>query len=484
MQYSLSNQLFSVKAWTVFLFLPFLFSCATYNNKLGRYYGFLIHNNYSEAEKALYSNRFLKQNRNELLRLMELGKLHHLQGSYDSSNTYFNLADGFIESERKSTGDFIKSGLINPMAKNYLGEDFERFMIHYYKALNYLYLNQPDGARVEARRITLSNNSLDDRFKPSSDKYKEDAFSLIVQGLMYELNGEFNNAFISYRNAVDLFLKAENRIYYGVALPPTLLQDMYRTALRSGFTDQIQRYEKSTGIEFKRTETNHGGELVLFIEKGMAPIKADQRFTLTNMGGGSFFFNGPFGGMNIPFDYGYAGWNNSTSISDFNIISVAIPVYLPQPIHFEAAKIIVNGQTYKSQLVHNISVLAPEVLRERMIKEVSAALVRAVVKKATQAVASAAAKSVAENSKSDSKNKNANAENAAAAAGLLVSILNTATEKADTRNWQSLPSIIQYIRIPLQKGANEITVNAMGKQRTIIVQDNGGLQVRNWCLLR
>ncbi len=484
MQYSLRNNISSSKAWMVLLFLPFLFACASYNNKLGSYYGFLKHNNFSDAESALYSNRFLKQNRNELLRLMELGKLHHLKAAYDTSNSYFNQADAFIESQRKSMGDFIKSGLISPMAKNYLGEDFERFMIHYYKALNYLYLNQPDAARVEARRITLSNNALEDKFKPSSDKYKEDAFSLIVQGLIYEANGEFNNAFISYRNAVDLFLKSSDRIYYGVAMPSTLLQDLYRSASRSGFNDQIQLYEKKTSIEFNRTENNDAGELVVFIEKAMAPIKADQRFTLTNIGNGSFFFNGPFGGMNIPFDYGYAGWNNTRSIADFNIISVAIPIYLPQNINFEAAKIIVNGQVHQSQLVHNINFLAPELLRERMIKEVSAALVRAVVKKATQAAAAAAAKAIAENSKSDSKDKKANAENAAAAAGLLVGLLNTATEKADTRNWQSLPSIIQYIRIPLKKGENQITINAMGKQLSIIAEGKGGLQFRNWCLLQ
>ncbi|MFX8660939.1 hypothetical protein ABTM16_20055, partial [Acinetobacter baumannii] len=82
--------------------------------------------------------------------------------------------------------------------QSYMGEDFERFMIHYYKALNYLYLHEPDGARVEARRITLSNNALEDKTR-SKNKYQEDAFSLIVQGLIYELNGEPNNAFISYR---------------------------------------------------------------------------------------------------------------------------------------------------------------------------------------------------------------------------------------------------------------------------------------------
>ncbi|MFX6949868.1 hypothetical protein ABTH81_22590, partial [Acinetobacter baumannii] len=77
---------------------------------------------------------------------MEQGKLCHLLGLYDSSNHFFNLADAFIETKRKSAGDVVAGGLFNPMTQSYMGEDFERFMIHYYKALNYLYLHEPDGA--------------------------------------------------------------------------------------------------------------------------------------------------------------------------------------------------------------------------------------------------------------------------------------------------------------------------------------------------
>jgi hypothetical protein len=32
-----------------------------------------------------------------------------------------------------------------------------------------------------------------------------------------------------------------------------------------------------------------------------------------------------------------------------------------------------------------------------------------------------------------------------------MNLINTATEKADTRNWQSLPAYIHYVRVPLQK---------------------------------
>ena len=36
--------------------------------------------------------------------------------------------------------------------------------------------------------------------------------------------------------------------------------------------------------------------------------------------------------------------------------------------------------------------------------------------------------------------------------------INTITEKADTRNWQTLPYSISYTRIPLTKGENKISL--------------------------
>jgi len=44
-------------------------------------------------------------------------------------------------------------------------------------------------------------------------------------------------------------------------------------------------------------------------------------------------------------------------------------------------------------------------------------------------------------------------------AGTILSIVNAVTEKADTRNWQSLPHSISYTRIPLVNGNNTLTLD-------------------------
>lgn len=231
-------------AWVAWLLVPVLFSCATYSNKMAGYYQSINRADYKRADEILSGNSFLQHERNKLLFFMEKGKIYHLMGAYDSSNLYFNLADNFIENSKKTAGDAVAGNLLNPMMKTYQGEDYERFLIHYYKALNYFYTGATDEAVVEARRISLSTNAQQQKVSPTSNKYTEDAFALIVQGLIYEAAAQTNNAFISYRNAADLFLNTAGGGYYGVAMPQQLKKDLLKTTDQMGFGDQVSYYQQ------------------------------------------------------------------------------------------------------------------------------------------------------------------------------------------------------------------------------------------------
>jgi hypothetical protein len=475
------------QAWVALLLMPVLFSCATYNSKMSGYYTSVRQADYAKASQQLAENGFLQQDRNKLLFYMEKGKLYHLRGVYDSSNLYFNLADNFIENKRKTTGDAVVGNLLNPMMQTYLGEDYERFLVHYYKALNYLYKGSVDDAVVEARRITLSTNAQSQKFKPDANRYTEDAFALMVQGLLYEIAGDINNAFIAYRNATDLFLEASGP-YYGVSFPEQLKSDLLRTADQMGFADQVGLYQKKLNKTYTKATGNEGGELIVFFERGMAPVKTEQNFVLTNSGNGSdFFFTSQYGTLNVPFDYSYARRSrNEVSLNQFRTIRVAVPSYLQQPYNVSQASVTVNGKKQSGELIEDINTLAPAILKERIVKEVSSALVRQVVKKLTEAGAAAAAKEVSKsNSKEkDEAKKNANAEAAALTTGLLVNLFNTATEKADTRNWQSLPAYIQYVRVPLEKGENIVQLQLGRNTKSITVNGDGKLQAINWIVMR
>ena len=275
---------------------------------MNAYYSSIQSQDYDKALAKLDHNKFIQRNRNQLLYFLEAGRVYRLKNDFTNSNQFLNQADDYIENTRKSATDLIVGNLLNPMQQAYRGEDFEQFMVHFYKALNYAALGNTDEALVEARRITLSNNVQADKFKGNSNRYSADAFSLNFQGMIYEMGGDINNAFIAYRNAADLYLK-NDKVYYGVIMPEQLKKDLLRTADAMGFVSEVEKYAALFKMNYTKSG-NLGGELILFIEQGRAPVKEERNFILSSAGGtvGNFSFIDENGyNANIPFNYAAYG---------------------------------------------------------------------------------------------------------------------------------------------------------------------------------
>ena len=464
-----------IRAIAVVLLMFLLFSCASYNNRIGNYYEQVVNNQYEKAYTSLDHNKLLNRKRNRLLYLFEKGKMAHLLKQYDSSNLYFNEADLFIEDARTSVKDVALGTLLNPMMETYKGEDFEKFMVHYYKALNYLSLGQSNEAMVEARRISLTSYAQQDKTGNNANRYSDDAFSLMLQGIIYEQSGDMNNAFISYRNATDLFLK-NNQTWYGVGLPDQLKKDVLRTAAANGFLGEVQRYSQLLNTTPQTAQKSPGGELIIFWENGLAPVKQEQSltFALNKNGVGDFIFTDETGSVNVPFIFDNNLNKDNIKAEELRSLRVAFPKYLEQPLFYTGGSVSVNNTSYSFENAENINDLAFATLKERFLKEVTKTLSRLAIKKLAEAAA---------RPKKDDKNKNEKE-----AMALAIQMFSMASEKADTRNWQSLPHTILYTRIPLQKGTNELQLNfsAAGQSKPVklTVEGNGGLQVQNICTLR
>ncbi|HTE28610.1 COG3014 family protein [Flavitalea sp.] len=453
-----------------------LASCATYNQRIGNYYAEMVNGDYQAASVSLGKNKLLKAKRNRLLFLLEKGKLAHMMKLYDSSNYYFNEADLYMEDAHISVGDVALGTLLNPMMQSYKGEAFEKFMIHYYKTLNYLSLNQPSEALVEARRISIKSYALQDKTNNNSNRYSDDAFSLILQGLIYERNGDINNAFISYRNATDIYLE-NNNAWYGVDMPVQLKNDLLRTAYLNGFTGELERYELLLSQKYVPAEPGTGGEVVVFWENGLAPVKKEANFifALNKDEFGTFAFVDQTGSFVIPFDFSTGVKADDLKIEDLRSLRIAFPRYEEQPVFYSGASININNRQYDLEKAENINALAFATLNERFIKDMSLALSRLAVKKLAE---------IAARPKEDAKNKNEKE-----ALAMAIQVFALASEKADTRNWQSLPHTIYYSRVPLAPGANVLKFNtsASGKASEamdLAVEGNGSLQFRNLSSLR
>lgn len=451
----------------------FLFSCASYNRQITTYYTLVEKKEYQKASTTLEKIKLLNTKRNRLLYLLEKGKMSHLMKDYDQSNVYFNEADRHIEDVRTSISDIALGTLLNPMMQTYKGEDFEKFMVHYYKSLNYMYLGQSSDAIVEAKRISLRSFAQQD--KASDKKYSDDAFALMLQGIIYESAGDINNAFISYRNAVQIYLNHQGE-YYGVKMPEQLKTDLLRTAHKLGFYSDLEYYENQFSIKYTASETSDGGDLVLFWENGFAPVKREQNFffSLTKDGAGNFMFIDEANGLNVPFDFSSGVNRSALKPADLRSFRVAFPKYEEQPIAFNNASIYVDEKSYRFERAEDINALAFATLKERFVKEISIALSRLVVKK----LAEEAARPKDEDDKKKKERE---------AMALALQIFSFASEKADTRNWQTLPHTIHYSRIPLRKGKNIVKVEYSGPfshSVNLEVEGLGHLQLRNLVTMR
>lgn len=456
----------------------FLFGCATYNERITPYYKSVSAGNYTEAEKQLDKNSLIQKPRNELLYFMEKGRITHLNGEYAKSNQYFNQADSLLDAGLTSTSDAAVGVLLNPMSQRYKGEDVEKFMIHYYKALNYTYLHKTEDAIVEARRITLQAQEQGDKFNDKTNRYSNDAFSLMMQGMLYESAHDINNAFIAYRNAAEIYLNAPDKSWYGTTIPYGLKVDVIRTARLNGFTTEADQFEKTFGITYQPVPPSEGGELVFFWENGLAPVKTqvDLFFSLIRNSNGDLFFTDAGGGLMIPFDY--SGDRRRVETKSVESMRAAFPKYIPQQPYYSSA-VITNGQAKQAfEKAEDVNDIAIKTLQQRTLSEMGKVLSRLAVKKIAEYTL-----------RESAKQSNGKTNSLLEGLGYGVQLYSLFSEKADTRNWQTLPNNISYARIPLQKGENHITLtlnNAQGvaETKTIKVNGTGGLQFYNYATLR
>ena len=115
--------------WALMLLLsmPFLFSCASYNQIMVDYYGNIKSGNYEKASGILNKSRLLKKKRNKLLYNFENGRVRFLANDYKKSNEFLNEADDLLESNFKTGKDVALSNMLNPMMETYRGKNSKSF---------------------------------------------------------------------------------------------------------------------------------------------------------------------------------------------------------------------------------------------------------------------------------------------------------------------------------------------------------------------
>ncbi len=422
----------------LFLYIVSIFllsSCMTWHQKNIAVHNQIQSGNLEKADKILAADKKSQEGQNRILNLLDRGVLNYMLGNYKLSIEFFKEADIIIEDYRKSLGNEAIALLTNPMAKPYLPEDFEVVLINFYQSMNYISLGEWDEALVECKRANIKLNNLNDKYKDHKNRYQQDAFIHLLMGLIYDAQKDYNNAFIAYRNANTIF---ENDYLqnFGIGSPEQLKKDILRTAYKTGFMNEVFFYENKFSMKLDSTNRDDGN-LIFFWMNGLGPVKAEWSLTFAKQGGGLGYINfvNDEMGLDFPFYVDDLSSSQRSRLNDLSITHIAFPKYTTRsPVYHSATLLTDDNKSYPLEITENINAIAYKVLQDRMLRDLGNSLLRVALKKTIENIV----------------------RNEDKTAGFFVGLFNTATEKADTRNWQTLPFSISYCRSSLAIGEHSL----------------------------
>lgn len=442
---------------TVFLF----FGCATYYQKSYKFQTEFAAGDLEKAKAFLEKNSKAEEKKDRFLYFLDRGVVEQMLGNFEISNAYFEKAYIYYQDYRKNFGNDLLGMVSNPMVAPYKAEDFETVLIHYYKAINFIHLNDYNAALIEIRRINIRLNELNDQYADKKNRYKEDAFAMNLMGMIYEAKGEINDAFIAYRNANESYKKLYSK-EFAVPIPSQLKEDLVRTAGLMGFRQELKAYSDSFNIAFNPVPKNYGS-VVLFWLNGLGPVKGEFSLNLTAVKGqgGMLTFANEQEGINLPYQHQNNNTqSNSSDLGDLKVVRMAVPKYRKRSPFFTKAILSAdssNVQPKTLDLGEDVQAIAISTLQDRMLRELAKSIGRVAIKQASELAL---------------REKNEEL-------GAVLSVVNAATEKADTRNWQTLPSKISYSRLFLKEGIHTLNLCTVGpnnetSETTFVVEVKAG----------
>ncbi|NEJ83205.1 hypothetical protein GR268_42770, partial [Rhizobium leguminosarum] len=271
-----------------------------------------------------------------------------------------------------------------------------------------------------------------------ANTYRRDAFIHILMGLIYHANHEYNDAFIAYRNAIEIYQEDYKKLF-NLKTPLQLKKDLIYAAYKTGFHDQVDYYKQQFQLAYDPSQESEGGDIICLWNNGLGPIKheCDIDFVLVKGAGGVINFVNEELGLVFPFPLGDDS-QTKQSLSDLHLLRVAFPKYIERPLLYNKATIQVQGNKYRLEQAEDINAISFQVLHERMIWEFSKSLLRVALKKVVEY---------------QFRKQNE-------MLGTILGVVNFATEKADTRNWQTIPHSIYYTRIQLSEGQHQFNFQA------------------------
>jgi len=399
--------------------------------------------------------------KSQLLFFMDHGMVLHVAGRYAESNEVLEKAHFLVEDMyTKRLRDEASSLLVNEARQPYEGAPYEHVMINVVKAFNYAAQQQWNEALVEAKRIDHHLNVLSDNVD-GTDDYHEDPFARYVVGLLYDIAGDTNNAYVGYRIAEQVY--EDGVAWTRVLLPDVLKSDLIRTARRLGLHDDAARYQKKYPEVAAQSVLEHDStlaQIVVVTYHGQGPKKEDlfiavpvsldalRLVALTKPGLGRSTRRRRGGEALL---YGIHG----------RIARIALPRFTRQKQSRALDTITIRNEmttsTTQAQRMYDIHAVAEKTLADEYDSLVLRAVARTAMKMAAAEGLAIGARAAA--------GKN-NRDWVGPLVGGIARVFALATEEADIRSWRMLPGEIQLVRVWVEPGEYSIVIQSTDQERS------------------
>jgi len=408
----------------------------------------LLDQNYDGANKYLDDVKadFYSKD-NALLFYMDKAMVLHLGKHFTESNEILEKAKTKAqELWTESIGKNAMSWIATDNSLPYQGEDFEKVLLHFVGALNYIGLKNYEAARVEARQLTEKLELYNSKYTENKNAYKDDAFARWLSGKLSETEGgesALNDAWIDYKKSIDVYT-TDYAKRYATPLPSIVVTDALRVTdgLGASFKEEHDAVKNRfpTAAYVTQTDAAKQGEVVFIHMCGEAPYKRDV-FWQADKTGRPMVLAAPH-----------------CVIAD-NSICVAHPEFIAKPHFIKGARMTLRGTgtAVQTELAENLTGIAIQNLNDHMGRIVGKAIARAVAKFVASQAAQVGGAALA------NKGGNAGAAgNALQVAGWLYGVSTSATEEADKRSWITLPADVWVGRMFVPPGHFDLDVEFTG----------------------
>ncbi|MCC5816584.1 MAG: hypothetical protein JJT78_17665 [Leptospira sp.] len=408
-----------------------------------------------DTEKAYYSGNYQaaipkirelanrSDSKDRLLYLMEAGMIFHTKGDYDSSNKAFKEAEQIADNIKVSVSKTGMSFFLSDNESNFRGEDFERVLIKFYIALNYIFIGQYDTAKIYFRRLDVELQEM----KYVQGKYRQNLAARYLDAVLSEVLGRYNDARVQYRNIeqIEPSLEQVRGDRYVLAVKENDQRDIAKLRNNSNY---VQAFDNSMNpISYERGM----GELVIINQAGKAATK-ESRGRLFN---DQFFALTLRGSVETAIRARGEGASAAGVLAAMSRAENPVPIYKDRdPASALPRSVLVNNRNIGNTMIFNdYSDTAKQNFNENYKAIVTKNVASIAVKMVGAYLASEAAAKAVSSAKKNKSTEQQMLENVLRIGmGAMAGYAASQTIAPDLRSWRLLPSNYQIKRLHLRPG--------------------------------